>query len=164
MAGISGHEQCGLLEIPEAGNWMNLVAVRYNTLYDNASRSTTRRCWPMTGCNSRCRRALPAHHNSVNAAQIHERLNLLMWIDRCWVAEHFAEHLERLKAIRLEWFMLYHNIGTISSRPYYLPWSRLPGVRRLVRYARQFAGHSHRYRGLSSQRTHPALHVSSGHR
>jgi hypothetical protein len=24
--------------------------------------------------------------------------------------------------MRLEWFMLYHNIGTISSRPYYLPW------------------------------------------
>jgi hypothetical protein len=45
-----------------------------------------------------------------------------MWIDRCWVADHFAEHLERLKAIRLEWFMLYHNIGTISSRPFYLPW------------------------------------------
>ena len=45
-----------------------------------------------------------------------------MWVDRCWVAEHFAEHLEKLKAIRLEWFMLYHNVGTISSRPYYLPW------------------------------------------
>jgi hypothetical protein len=45
-----------------------------------------------------------------------------MWIDRCWVAEHFAEHLEKLKAIRLEWFMLYHNVGTISSRPFYLPW------------------------------------------
>ena len=45
-----------------------------------------------------------------------------MWIDRCWVAEHFAEHLEKLKTIRLEWFMLYHNIGAISSRPFYLPW------------------------------------------
>jgi hypothetical protein len=49
-------------------------------------------------------------------------MNLLMWIDRCWVPEHFAEQLEKLKQIRLEWFMLYHNIGTISSRPYYLPW------------------------------------------
>jgi len=59
-------------------------------------------------------------HNS--AESMHERLNLLFWIDRCWVAAHFAEHLEKLKAIRLEWFMLYYNIGTISSRPYYLPW------------------------------------------
>src|SRR5690349_20485733 len=27
--------ECGLLEIPEAGDWMDLLAVRYNTLYDN---------------------------------------------------------------------------------------------------------------------------------
>src|SRR5262245_35006669 len=25
--------ECGLLEIPEAGNWMDLLSVRYNTLY-----------------------------------------------------------------------------------------------------------------------------------
>jgi hypothetical protein len=62
------------------------------------------------------------HCPCVDADGIHERINLLMWIDRCWVAEHFAEHLEKLKAIRLEWFMLYHNVGTISSRPFYLPW------------------------------------------
>src|SRR6185503_13950685 len=62
------------------------------------------------------------HQVHVNAYQIHERINLLMWIDRCWVAEHFAAHLEKLKVIRLEWFMLYHNVGTISSRPFYLPW------------------------------------------
>ncbi len=24
--------------------------------------------------------------------------------------------------MRLEWYMLYHNVGTISSRPFYLPW------------------------------------------
>jgi len=28
--------ECGLLEVPEAGNWMDLLAVRYNVLYDNA--------------------------------------------------------------------------------------------------------------------------------
>lgn len=112
--------ECGLLEIPEAGNWMDLVAVRCNTLYDNvlyyAAALAYERMW----------QHLPAgtsgHELSVGAAGIHERINLLMWIDRCWVAEHFAEQLERLKAMRLEWFMLYHNIGTISSRPYYLPW------------------------------------------
>ena len=27
--------ECGLLEIPEAGDWMDLLAVRYNVLYDN---------------------------------------------------------------------------------------------------------------------------------
>ncbi len=112
--------ECGLLETPEAGNWMDLIAVRYNTLYDNvlyyaaalAHQQMRRQLLPNTPC----------HKLLVDAAGIHQRINLLLWIDRCWVAEHFAEQLEKLKAIRLEWFMLYHNIGTISSRPYYLPW------------------------------------------
>jgi hypothetical protein len=112
--------ECGLLEIPEAGNWMDLVAVRYNTLYDNVLFYATILAYDLL------RQRLPAEMSSpeisVNTEAIHERINLLMWIDRCWVAEHFAEHLERLKTIRLEWFLLYHNIGTISSRPYYLPW------------------------------------------
>ncbi len=112
--------ECGLLEIPEAGNWMDLIAVRYNTLYDNslyyAAVLAYEQMW------QRLTAETTGHQVHVNAAQIHERINLLMWIDRCWVAEHFAEQLERLKSIRLEWYMLYHNIGTISSRPYYLPW------------------------------------------
>jgi len=112
--------ECGLLEVPEAGNWMDLLAVRYNVLYDNVLYYAT-----MLACQELSRHLPPqthCHHADVDAAGIHERLNLLLWIDRCWVAEHFAEHLEKLKAIRLEWFMLYHNIGTISSRPFYLPW------------------------------------------
>ncbi|NTU80657.1 MAG: glycogen debranching protein [Chloroflexales bacterium] len=112
--------ECGLLEIPEAGNWMDLIAVRYNTLYDNvlyyAAALAHQDLALLLGEHTQ------AHALSVDAAGIHERLNLLLWIDRCWVAEHFASHLERLKAFRLEWFLLYHNIGTISSRPFYLPW------------------------------------------
>lgn len=112
--------ECGLLEVPEAGDWMDLISVRYNILYDNvlyyatvlAHQELAKHLPPGT----------PIHQPDVAAAGVHERINLLMWIDRCWVAEHFAEHLEKLKAIRLEWFMLYHNIGTISSRPFYLPW------------------------------------------
>jgi hypothetical protein len=111
--------ECGLIETPEAGCWMDLIAVRYNILYDNVL------YYAAVLAYEEMRQQLPAgtahHRTAVNAAGIHERLNLLMWVDRCWVAEHFAEHLERLKAIRLEWYMLYHNIGTISSRPYYLP-------------------------------------------
>ncbi len=112
--------ECGLLEIPEAANWMDLVSVRYNTLYDNALYfAVTLAYEAMAKVMSNTQ---PVHDLINLPADIHERLNLLMWIDRCWIADHFAEHLERLKAIRLEWFMLYHNIGTISSRPYYLPW------------------------------------------
>jgi GH15 family glucan-1,4-alpha-glucosidase len=116
--------ECGLLEIPEAGNWMDLLAVRYNVLYDNVL------FYAAKLAHSELAKHLPAdpggertiYRPPIDADAVHERLNLLMWIDRCWVAEHFATHLERLKAIRLEWFMLYHNMGTISSRPFYLPW------------------------------------------
>ena len=112
--------ECGLLEVPEAGNWMDLLSVRYNTLYDNvlyyAATLAYEELRKQPKVESGCQ------HGDVSAACIHERLNLLFWVDRCWVAEHFAEHLEKLKSIRLEWFMLYHNIGTISSRPFYLPW------------------------------------------
>jgi glycogen debranching enzyme len=112
--------ECGLLELPEAGNWMDLMAVRYNVLYDNVLYYAATLAYQEL-CAVLKENCTP-HPLEVDAAGIHERINLLMWIDRCWVAEHFAEHLEKLKAIRLEWFMLYHNVGTISSRPYYLPW------------------------------------------
>ena len=112
--------ECGLLEIPEAGDWMDLLAVRYNVLYDNvlyygallAHEELARQV----------AKGSTTHQPEVDAAGVHERINLLMWIDRCWVAEHFAEHLHKLQNIRLEWYMLYHNIGAISSRPFYLPW------------------------------------------
>lgn len=111
---------CGLLEVPEAGDWMDLLAVRYNVLYDNVL------YYAASLAHEQMAAALPpdtdVYQPTVSADGIHERINLLMWIDRCWVAEHFAEHLEKLKSIRLEWFMLYHNMGTISSRPFYLPW------------------------------------------
>jgi GH15 family glucan-1,4-alpha-glucosidase len=112
--------ECGLLEVPEAGNWMDLLAVRYNVLYDNVLYYAALLAY------QELRQQLSgvplSHRPYVDAAGVHERINLLMWVDRCWVPQHFAEHLEKLKVIRLEWFMLYHNIGTISSRPYYLPW------------------------------------------
>jgi len=112
--------ECGLLEVPEAGDWMDLLAVRFNVLYDNVL------YYAAVLAHQELSRHLPAgvarRQPTMDAAGIHERINLLMWIDRCWVAEHFAERLEKLKAMRLEWFMVYHNIGTISSRPFYLPW------------------------------------------
>lgn len=109
--------ECGLLEVPEAGDWMDLLAVRYNVLYDNvlfgaALRATTE----MAAIAGRELDVAP------RATDVFERLNLLLWVDRCWVPEHFAEHLARLEAMRLEWYMLYHNVGTISSRPFYLPY------------------------------------------
>ncbi len=112
--------ECGLLEVPEAGDWMDLLAVRYNVLYDNVLYYAATLAHEQMAALLHA--STPIYQPTVNADGINMRLNLLMWVDRCWVAEHFAEHLEKLKAIRLEWFMLYHNMGTISSRPFYLPW------------------------------------------
>jgi hypothetical protein len=134
---------CGLLEIPEAGDWADLYSVRYNALYDNvlyygalralsiladkqgraedvdgaepgasASRASTERG---TGDQAAVFAAL--------AEDVMERLNLLHWLDRPWDARAFGEQLERLKAMRLEWFLLYQNTATLTEIPYYLPWT-----------------------------------------
>lgn len=110
--------ECGLLEVPEAGDWMDLLAVRYNVLYDNVLYGAALRT--MTAMAAVCQ--TEPHFGACQSADVFERLNLLLWIDRCWVPAHFAEHLEKLERMRLEWYMLYHNVGTISSRPFYLPY------------------------------------------
>ncbi len=109
---------CGLLEVPEAGDWMDLFANRYNILYDNVLYVAAWRAIGLirTACG------LPPGDAAARADDIRERINLLMWIDRCWYAEHFAERLAKLKSMHLEWYMLYHNVGSISSRPFYLPY------------------------------------------
>ncbi len=133
--------ECGLLEVPEAGDWMDLLAVRYNVLYDNVLWCAVLRAFASLEAQvARLREGLRNGGDSPSPADmapgwaavprqaphseeaVRERLNMLMWVDRCWEPTHFATHLERLKAMRLEWYMLYHNIGTISSRPYYLPY------------------------------------------
>ena len=111
---------CGLLEVPEAGDWMDLLAVRYNVLYDNILYGAALRA--MVAMEEVCGASVSQAHTACLATDVFERLNLLLWVDRCWVPAHFAEHLEKLKKMRLEWYMLYHNIGTISSRPFYLPY------------------------------------------
>ena len=110
--------ECGLLEVPEAGDWMDLMAVRYNVLYDNVLWYAALRV--VSAMETVMGESAPLPTLAADA--VSERLNLLLWVERCWIPAHFAEQLERLKAMRLEWYMLYHNIGTISSRPYYLPY------------------------------------------
>lgn len=108
---------CGLLEVPEAGNWADLLAVRYNTLYDNALYVAACRAMSLMPC-PRGKEFTDYASLGLNVAT---RINGLMWLDRGWDAHEFAEHLEYLKGMRLEWYMVYHNAGVLSSRPYYLP-------------------------------------------
>ena len=110
---------CGLLEVPEAGDWADLYSVRYNVLYDNVLFVGALRAMALMAA------ALgeePAADYRTMAAAVSERINLLMWLDRPWDGREFGEQLEKLKAMRLEWYLLYQNTATLTEQPFYLPW------------------------------------------
>jgi glycogen debranching enzyme len=111
---------CGLLEIPEAGDWMDLFGCRYNVLYDNVLYCAALRvAAEMAGALEKSE--LQARYTTL-AEDVHVKLNLLLWAERGWDPAEFADKMATLKRLHLEWYMVYHNIGTISSRPYYLPY------------------------------------------
>ncbi|GMA14314.1 glycogen debranching protein (plasmid) [Deinococcus metallilatus] len=110
---------CGLLEAPEAADWADLYATRYNTLYANALYVGT------LEAASRLAAALgedPAPHLA-RADDVRRKVNLLLWLDRPWDGHRFGAQLETLKALRLEWFLLYQHTGTLTEKPYFLPWA-----------------------------------------
>ncbi|CAN5611190.1 hypothetical protein BH24DEI1_BH24DEI1_20610 [soil metagenome] len=109
---------CGLLEVPEAGDWADLYAVRYNVLYDNVLYVGALRAM------ARMAAALEQDGQvyEAMAEDVKTKLNLLLWLDRPWDGRTFGEQLEKLKAMRLEWFLLYQNTSALTEAPYYLPW------------------------------------------
>lgn len=109
---------CGLLEVPEAGDWADLYSVRYNVLYDNVLYVAALRM--MARMAEWLAEASPQYRE--RADDVAQKLNLLLWLDRPWDGRAFGEQLERLKALRLEWFLLYQNTATLTEKPYYLPW------------------------------------------
>jgi glycogen debranching enzyme len=110
---------CGLLEVPEAGDWADLYSVRYNVLYDNvlyvAALRATGNMAEATGRDGTAYRTV--------ADDVKSKVNLLLWLDRPWDGRAFGEQLEKLKALRLEWFLLYQNTATLTEKPFYLPWT-----------------------------------------
>lgn len=126
---------CGLLEVPEAGDWADLYSVRYNVLYDNvlyvgamtAMAQLAEAVASSFQDSVAAQTAAPvqtfaAADYSAIAEDVREKINLLMWLDRPWDGRVFGEQLEWLKAKRLEWFLLYQNTATLTEAPYYLPW------------------------------------------
>ena len=109
---------CGLLEVPEAGDWADLYSVRYNVLYDNVLYALALRM--MAQLAERLDKRNEGYLE--RAKDVAQKLNLLFWLDRPWDGRVFGEQLERLKALRLEWFLLYQNTATLTEAPYYLPW------------------------------------------
>lgn len=110
---------CGLLEVPEAGDWADLYAVRYNVLYDNVLFVAALRAMAQL---ADALGTTPAYDLFGRARAVAERINLLMWLDRPWDGELFGRQLERLKAMRLEWYLLHLNTATMTEAPFYLPW------------------------------------------
>ena len=89
---------CGLLEVPEAGDWADLYSVRYNVLYDNVLYAAALRT--MAGTAERLGEDPSGYRE--RADDVRRKLNLLLWLDRPWDGHAFGEQLERLKELRLE--------------------------------------------------------------
>jgi glycogen debranching enzyme len=111
---------CGLLEIPEAGDWMDLFGCRFNVLYDNVLYSAALRTAADLATELGKDDVRSRFH--ALAEDVRVKLNLLLWAERGWDPAEFADKMATLKQLHLEWYMVYQNIGTISSRPYYLPY------------------------------------------
>ncbi len=109
---------CGLLEVPEAGDWADLYSVRYNVLYDNVLYVAALRM--MAAMAEQLTE--PSELYRSKADDVMRKLNLLLWLDRPWDGRAFGEQLDQLKEMRLEWFLLYQNTATLTEVPYYLPW------------------------------------------
>lgn len=110
---------CGLLEAPEAADWADLYATRYNTLYANAL---------YVGTLSAAANLAGALYQETaplteRAADVKRKINLLLWLNRPWDGHKFGRQLEELKAFRLEWFLLYQNTATLTEKPYYLSYA-----------------------------------------
>jgi len=110
---------CGLLEIPEAADWADLYAVRYNTLYDNALYHGALKVMSFLAGELKS----SGTDYAALAEDVKYKINLLLWLDRPWDGKGFGEQLETLKKLRLEWFLLYQNTATLTERPYYLSWA-----------------------------------------
>lgn len=110
---------CGLLEAPEAADWADLFANRYNTLYANALYvGTLRAAASLTETLGQSGQELRD-----TADDVQMKINLVMWLNRPWNGTDVGQQLETLKTLRLEWFLLYQNTATLTEKPYFLPWT-----------------------------------------
>lgn len=110
---------CGLLEAPEAADWADLYSTRYNTLYANALYVGT------LDAAAHLSDALgqDGSDHRERAQDVRRKINLLLWLDRPWDGHEFGRQLEELKAMRLEWFLLYQNTAALTEKPHYLSWA-----------------------------------------
>jgi glycogen debranching enzyme len=106
--------ECGLLEVHEAMDWADLLANRYNVLYDNVLYYAA---WRAMG---RMAAALghPPDDWLRGANEARRKINTLLW-----VGPEAPKDFERIAAERREWVYPLRRVETeLVQRPFYLPY------------------------------------------
>jgi len=102
---------CGLIEVPESGDWADLFSNYHNVLYDEVLYyGALRACVEMAkemGEDFSKFRSL--------ADDVKKKVNLLMWVD--------GSREKEIKRTNLIWLVVHHKMNVeLGSRPYYLPY------------------------------------------
>jgi len=111
---------CGLLEVHEAGDWQDLFSVRGNVLYDNALYSYV--------CELMAALAAALGEDPAPFAGrgrvVREKINLLLWVTRGgkdWRNTSTADRLRAITESHQEWnWVAQQTIGLLWERPFYL--------------------------------------------
>src|SRR5690606_4442496 len=110
--------ECGLLEGHEAMDWADLLANRYNVLFDNVLYSA---CWRAMGEMAQAVGGGEAKQVDVwlgNAADVRAKIDTLLW-----VGPESRKDLGRLAAQRKEWLYPVQRMQVeLVERPFYLPY------------------------------------------
>ena len=107
---------CGLLEVPEAGDWTDLLSNRYNILYDEVLHyAALRACGLMAKEMGQDRTLYDARADDVK-----EKINVLFWVD--------AKNEPIIRRIRPKWIHIHRRaMVEIESSSYYLPYVTFMG-------------------------------------
>ncbi|HLU83089.1 MAG TPA: glycoside hydrolase 100 family protein [Trueperaceae bacterium] len=110
--------ECGLLEVHEAMDWADLLANRYNVLFDNVLYSAS---WRAMGELARVlggREAEAADAWLANALDVRQKIDTLMW-----VGPEAPTDFARLTRERREWLYPIKRMEVeLGERPFYLPY------------------------------------------
>jgi glycogen debranching enzyme len=111
---------CGLIEVHEAGDWQDLLSVRGNVLYDNVLFAFA--CDLMADMARSLGKDQPEY--AVQGEAVREKINLLLWITRGgsdWRNPSPADRLQEITQSHQEWHWVAEPmLGVLWERPFYL--------------------------------------------
>jgi len=111
---------CGLLEVHEAGDWEDLISIRGNVLYDNVLYAFT---WDLMVELAK----ILGEDETIYVGQgeiVREKINLLLWLTRGgkdWRNPSVAERMKLITDSHQEWHWVAEPmLGVLWERPFYL--------------------------------------------